>query len=362
MFQDHYDSQLDRFKESFLTEAARCGRTDEVASLIDLGARVDWSPECEDTPLLAAVRNNHIDVATILIANGADIHRKTAGGNSAFHLASMAGNEEMCALLLSATTGSESDGRNEEVACPTLNSINDEGLTPFDIAVEKGYWALGQTLKNISDTTLDGGDNLSDDSNEDDQIRDKFLAHGSKEKERSSANDDDNVNLSDLSWHHDKITLENRQITDLDIQRLVEQNAQLRREEEDSRQTCINAENAILILEKRCETLEKEKRDFVKILNEGFESGSISQKSLDEIEAIEEQMRVALDRIVNIKMSKISEQVENRTCVVCQVEPKTVLLMPCRHLCICRECSENEKLVSCPLCRRNIVEKITVYS
>ena len=130
MFQDHYDSQLNRFKESFLTEAARCGRTEEVASLIDFGASVDWSPVNEDTPLLAAVRNNHIDVATILIANGADIHRKTVGGNNALHLASNAGNEEMCALLVSAMIGFESRG--------ALNSVNDEGLTPFDIAVEQG--------------------------------------------------------------------------------------------------------------------------------------------------------------------------------------------------------------------------------
>jgi ankyrin repeat protein len=90
MFQDHYESQLDKFKESFLTEAARCGRTEEVASLIELGASPNGDQtQNQDTPLLAAVRCNHIDVATILIAHGANINAKTIGGNTALHLASL---------------------------------------------------------------------------------------------------------------------------------------------------------------------------------------------------------------------------------------------------------------------------------
>jgi len=38
MYQELYNSQLERFKVSFLTAAARGGRIDEVASLIDLAA------------------------------------------------------------------------------------------------------------------------------------------------------------------------------------------------------------------------------------------------------------------------------------------------------------------------------------
>ncbi len=382
MFQEHYDSQLDRFKESFLTEAARCGRTEEVASLIDLGARVDWSPDNQDTPLLLAVKNGHLDVATILIANGADIYRKSEGGNNVLHLASMAGNEEMCALLISATSSFQSRGidiNNSDVDETNLsfNSVNHEGLTPFDIAVEKGYWALGQTLKNISDTSTTRIDDildshLSDDVDGDDQIRDRFLAHGFSTQEINDLDletasaiheDNDNDNYSEVSWQYHDVGLQKSPQMHRKMQSLIEENEQLRRDEEASRQTCTDAAKAISILEKRCETLEKEKHDFITNMNEALlNSETILKLPLEEIESMEEQMRRAMDLIMTTKMTKLSQQVENSTCVVCQVEPKTVLLMPCRHLCICKQCSENAKLLSCPLCRRTIEEKIIVYS
>ena len=134
MFQDHYESQLNRFKESFLTEAAKCGRTEEVASLIELGARVDWSPQNEDTPLLIAVRNNHLDVATILIAHGADVERRGEGGNSALHLACYSGNEEMCALLLSSTSVSENNQ-----ACLAITSVNDGSNLSSEYKLNQNY-------------------------------------------------------------------------------------------------------------------------------------------------------------------------------------------------------------------------------
>jgi E3 ubiquitin-protein ligase MGRN1 len=41
------------------------------------------------------------------------------------------------------------------------------------------------------------------------------------------------------------------------------------------------------------------------------------------------------------------------TCVICLTDIRNVLLLPCRHLCICGSCAENLKFQSanCPICR-----------
>ncbi len=366
MFQDHYDSQLDKFKESFLTEAARCGRTEEVSSLIELGARIDWSPENEDTPLLAAVKNNHIDVATILIAHGADVNRTSIGGNNALHLAARGGHEEMCALILSATSGSDEENGDSITTCPFLCS-NDAGLTPFDIAVEKGFWALAETLKNLSmvDSASISSDFLSD-SDGDNEIRDQFLSRVPNLDEESSSLHKEAVNstgdLDDnnaVTWRH---LPEDMKHLNNELLKLQEENRLLRKAEETYKEMSSDAEKAILILETRCKELENKKKDFIVMMDEALSDGILSQKSLEDIEIMEQRMKQALEHLVNTKVNKLSEQIENRSCVVCQVQNKTVLLMPCRHLCVCKDCSKNHQLILCPLCRERITERIDVYS
>jgi len=41
------------------------------------------------------------------------------------------------------------------------------------------------------------------------------------------------------------------------------------------------------------------------------------------------------------------------TCVICLTDIRNVLLLPCRHLCLCGTCAENLKYQSanCPICR-----------
>ena len=41
------------------------------------------------------------------------------------------------------------------------------------------------------------------------------------------------------------------------------------------------------------------------------------------------------------------------TCVICLTDIRNVLLLPCRHLCLCGSCAENLKFqsASCPICR-----------
>jgi hypothetical protein len=65
------------------------------------------------------------------------------------------------------------------------------------------------------------------------------------------------------------------------------------------------------------------------------------------------------DSTIPIAPEKQAKAEDDRMCCVCLAVPKSVLLQPCRHLCVCKNCSS--KVVECPLCREMVVDKIEAF-
>ena len=53
-------------------------------------------------------------------------------------------------------------------------------------------------------------------------------------------------------------------------------------------------------------------------------------------------------------------------CCICMENDKSVLLLPCRHLCVCVSCYNGshgrQPLQSCPICRARVEDTVFVYS
>ena len=52
---------------------------------------------------------------------------------------------------------------------------------------------------------------------------------------------------------------------------------------------------------------------------------------------------------------------EENLCIICEEATKRVVLLPCKHLCLCSACSKLEQVTDCPMCRTKISDRMEVF-
>lgn len=61
---------------------------------------------------------------------------------------------------------------------------------------------------------------------------------------------------------------------------------------------------------------------------------------------------------------KLDNELNDRLCTVCQERNRDILLLPCKHVCICNDCTQQilrRRSAKCPLCRTKISQAMNVF-
>ena len=113
-----------------LHKAIVMGRVAVTEVLLNQGAdpnlRADFLNE---TPLMMAVRENHIEIVKILLEHGADPNLTNSDGVSSLHLAAYDGTENLVTLLLE--SGAKPGIRDKDGKTPLDWAQTEERQTPF---------------------------------------------------------------------------------------------------------------------------------------------------------------------------------------------------------------------------------------
>lgn len=349
-----------RLKESFLFAAAQGGRIEEVQSLLELGAETDPTSivnnnDRDETPLLAAVRNGHSDVAALLLAHGADAFRRDNNNDNVLHLAASSGDETFISLLTPICG---------ELVCQT----NKDGFTPIDIAVAKGHSSFGEFLSGLCEGRIErdeqgfssdnssGGDlDEESKSSSTQEHLDETLHYSYDYQASSSGEETDDPSLteshtSDIN-SRGEVELENAELS-IQLQNMTElahsQSIEL-----------YQAKYALNEALQQRDRLEKELGD-MKLMGQ-YDVSNLGKKSLAELTLLEQHLKKSLGEVTKARDALSNCMEEERYCVICCEQPRSVLLMACRHLCVCASCSMRDELDRCPLCRETILEKISVF-
>jgi len=69
------------------------------------------------------------------------------------------------------------------------------------------------------------------------------------------------------------------------------------------------------------------------------------------------------DSVEDQLLREVEREREDKLCCICQDQEKCIMMLPCRHLCICSSCQEPLRTHrnTCPICRKPVKQMIKAY-
>ena len=62
------------------------------------------------------------------------------------------------------------------------------------------------------------------------------------------------------------------------------------------------------------------------------------------------------------QLEKINNEVDDKyKCSICYEHDRTVVFLPCKHLCCCANCGKVDVTLNCPICREDINSRINIF-
>jgi len=122
---------------------------------------------------------------------------------------------------------------------------------------------------------------------------------------------------------------------------------------------------AISCLEEEIKSLESDittykTKDVIGLLPKLIHPNVVQTMEKNKLFKLEDSLQQCILMVANAKRELEKKQSEEALCCVCLEGEKTILVLPCKHLCMCKACSEKEAEV-CPACKGRIDTKIGVF-
>jgi hypothetical protein len=407
--EDSYMESLNRMKESLLWAAAQGGNVQDCESLLKIGADVNWTSTDGDTCLLAASRRGHLETIVMLIKNKADVNAVGRDGQTALHICSRRGDIDAVRHLLKSPNidiqkqnadgftalDMTHQGNMEDVlknaGCPrgdgkrnpnyssSFSSDTVVGGESDSKSTPKSLPPSSSSSRRDSKLDLDdssqvafasistAAESKSSDSNSDSiKVEPTSPSEGSNSRQSYTLMGRNGAGTGDLS-NGDASTLALRKILDKEMKerQKSEHACEMMRAQIDMMRSMME-ELKIEMEAMRAHVVEMEAdREVLNKENNFMRGVDLDVADRHHCDDLEQHCREILTQIERRKIAIERETAgldERRLCVVCQENEKAVVLLPCRHMCLCSECADHEAMMHCPLCRRDIINKFSVFS
>lgn len=138
-----------------LLACALNGSADELYQLLDEGDNINLKSGTGNWPLYLAVQNGHLDIVKLLFERGGDIRKRhSTTGETVLHIAAKMGHLEIIQYLLNFCHSAHVlSSRHLSRKLMDINTTDSNNRTPLQVAAEKGFSKIVETLLQHGATT-----------------------------------------------------------------------------------------------------------------------------------------------------------------------------------------------------------------